>query len=236
MGLESIIQDNSRLIRNSLLSAFVVLGLSLAGCSKEAPPPAKPVAEEPPAMPVAEEAPAPTLTVDESSFKCISEMTKVRHFFVDNLLGNLDETVAVAEAGTGDYPAGTVLQLLPNEVMIKHPKGVSPATRDWEFFFLDNSAEGSKIYTRGFVEVNNRLGMNCFACHVKARPEFDLVCEEGHGCDPIPITRPMVAAIQKTDPRCKNPEPLTAEDQASLKQFGEILKAMAGQAQPAQAK
>lgn len=38
--------------------------------------------------------------------------------------------------------------------------------------------------TRGFVEVNNRLGGNCFACHVEARPEWDLVCDDSHGCDP----------------------------------------------------
>jgi hypothetical protein len=30
--------------------------------------------------------------------------------------------------------------------------------------------------TRGFAEVNNRFGGNCFNCHAKARPEWDLVC------------------------------------------------------------
>jgi predicted ATPase len=33
------------------------------------------------------------------------------------------------------------------------------------------------------------LGMNCFACHSQAKPEFDLVCEQDHGCAPIPVTR-----------------------------------------------
>ena len=164
--------------------------------------------------------------VDESSFKCIREMTPVRHFYVDNLLGNVAATVAVAEEGKGDYPEGSVLQLVPNEVMIKHQKGFNPITRDWEFFFIDVSPEGSKIYKRGFVEVNNRLGMNCFACHVKARPEFDFVCEQDHGCDPIPVTRAMFGALQRTDPRCKDNAPLSAEDAEALKQLGEIVKAL----------
>jgi hypothetical protein len=53
--------------------------------------------------------------VDDHSFKCITDMTKVRHFYVDNLLGNVAGTVAVAKADKGDYPPGSVLQLMPNE-------------------------------------------------------------------------------------------------------------------------
>jgi len=63
--------------------------------------------------------------------------------------------------------------------------------------------------------VNNRFGGNCFTCHVKAHAEFDLVCDNDHGCDPIPITRAMSGALQRTDPRCKNP-PVSAEDAAAL--------------------
>jgi hypothetical protein len=168
----------------------------------------------------------PKVKVDDSTFKCIQEMTHVRHFYVDNLLGKLDETVAVAQAGRGEYPEGTVLQLIPNEVMIKQQKGFSPVTRDWEFFYVDTSPEGSKIFQRGFAEVNNRLGLNCFTCHVKAQPEFDFVCEQDHGCDPIPVTRPMFTALQKADPRCRNAPALTAEDQEALRQLGEIVKAL----------
>ena len=166
------------------------------------------------------------IQVDDSSFKCIQSMTPVRHFFVDNLLGKVKETVAVAEKGRGDYPVGSVLQLVPAEVMIKQPKGFSPATRDWEFFFVDVSAEGSKIYKRGFAEVNNRFGGNCFACHVKAKPEFDFVCEQGHGCDAVPFTRPMFGALQRTDPRCKNNKPVSAEDAQALQQLGELVKSL----------
>jgi hypothetical protein len=168
----------------------------------------------------------PKVAVDDSSFKCITEMTSVRHFYVDNLLGNLSETVAVAQEGKGDYPEGSVLQLIPNEVMIKQQKGFNPVTRDWEFFYIDVSPEGSKIFRRGFTEVNNRLGLNCFTCHVQARPEYDLVCEQDHGCAPIPVTRAMFGALQRTDPRCKNRGPVSAEDQEALRQLGEIVKAL----------
>jgi hypothetical protein len=39
--------------------------------------------------------------IDEKSFRCITEMTHVRQFYVDNLLGNLDATLAVANSATG---------------------------------------------------------------------------------------------------------------------------------------
>lgn len=167
------------------------------------------------------------LKVDDSSFKCITDMKPVRHFYVDNMLGNVAETVAVAEKGSGDYPVGSVLQLVPNEVMIKHPKGSSPATRDWEFFFIDVSEQGAKIYKRGFAEVSNRFGGNCFACHVKAKPEFDFVCEQGQGCDAVPFTRPMFGALQRTDPRCKNNPKLSPEDVKALLDLGELVKSFA---------
>ncbi len=168
----------------------------------------------------------PKVKVDDSSFKCITAMTPVRHFYVDNLLGNLEGTVAVANAGTGDYPEGSVVQLMPNEVMIKQQKGFSPATRDWEFFWIDVDKNGSKIFTRGFAEVNNRFGLNCFACHVKAKPEFDFICETEHGCDPIPVTKAMFGALQRTDPRCPGADQVSEADQAALKELGEIVKTL----------
>jgi hypothetical protein len=168
----------------------------------------------------------PKVRVADDSFKCILEMTKVRHFYVDNLLGNLDATVAVASAGTGDYPEGSVVQLMPNEVMVKHEAGFNPVTRDWEFFWIDVDKNGSKIYTRGFAEVNNRLGLNCFTCHIKARPEFDFICETDHGCDPIPVTKEMFGALQRTDPRCPGSDQVSAADAEALRQLGEIVKAL----------
>jgi len=109
-----------------------------------------------------------------------------------------------------------VLQLIPNEVMIKQQKGFSPQTKDWEFFYIDVDQNGSKIVNRGFQDVNNRLGLNCFECHKEARPEFDLVCENDHGCAPLPLTRAMFGALQRTYPRCQPAQPVSAEDAAAL--------------------
>ncbi len=146
----------------------------------------------------------PELEIEADAFQCLKKMTRVRHFFVDNLLGDLAATVAVAESTDGGvYPPGSVVQLVPTEVMVKHRPGWNAATRDWEFFELTVSEEGSSIDKRGFVDVVNRFGGNCFACHIKAQPKFDLICELDHGCDPIPISREVIAGIQEADPRCE---------------------------------
>ena len=162
------------------------------------------------------------LAVDSQTFDCIRNMTPVRGFFVSNLKGDIEGTLAVANAGSGIYPPGSIVQLVPTEVMVKHGEGFSPATKDWEFIELDVSAEGSTIRTRGFVDVVNRFGGNCFACHIKANPERDMICETGHGCDPIPLTPIMIKAIQNTDPRCE-PVELPPEQIEALKQLQTAL-------------
>jgi hypothetical protein len=170
--------------------------------------------------------------VTDNSFRCITEMTPVRHFFVDNLAGNLPATVKVAQAGRGEYPVGSVVQLVPNEVMVKMPKGTSPATKDWEFIWLDVDKNGQKIGIRGFTEAKNRFDLNCFACHVKAKPEFDLICETSNGCDPIPLTKPMFGALQRTDPRCKGSDKVSKEDQEALAQLQEAVKVLTATKKP----
>jgi hypothetical protein len=162
------------------------------------------------------------MAVDSQTFDCIRDMTPVRGFFVSNIKGDIEGTLAIANAGSGTYPPGSVVQLVPTEVMVKHEAGFSPATRDWEFIELDVSAEGSTIRARGFVEVVNRFGGNCFACHAKANPGRDMICETGHGCDPIPLTPTMIKAIQNTDPRC-DPVELPPEQIEALKQLQAAL-------------
>lgn len=143
------------------------------------------------------------VNVDEKSFSCIREMTPVRHFYVDNLLGDLQSTLAAAYNPKGAvYPAGSVVQLVPTEVMVKREFGTFPATGDWEFFELEVNEEGSTIAKRGFVDVMNRFGGNCFTCHVPAREPWDFICESGHGCETIPIDHSMTGALQRSDPRC----------------------------------
>lgn len=166
------------------------------------------------------------IAIDDNSFQCLDKMTKVRHFYVDNLLGDREATIAVAKSETGGtYPPGSVVQLIPGEVMVKQRPGFNAATKDWEFFELDVSPDGSKIRKRGFADVNNRFGGNCFTCHVQAKPEFDFICELDHGCAPIPVTRAMFGALQHTDPRCGQKE-VSEEDKKALADLGEVIKAI----------
>src|ERR671918_719140 len=72
--------------------------------------------------------------------------------------GDDDDTVAVAEdtEGGGPFPVGTIIQLVPQEAMVKRAPGFDPDSNDWEFFALDVSPEGTKIVTRGGAEVVNQ--------------------------------------------------------------------------------
>ena len=193
-------RNKTYVIAISTLAAFV-----LQACAKQegeesaiAPEPTQAEAD-------ATAADVPALTIDENAFKCLRQMTAVRHFYVDNLLGELDATIAVAESTEGAiYPPGSVVQLIPTEVMVKHRPGFNAVTRDWEFFELDVSADGSSIRNRGFTDVVNQFDGNCFGCHIKAEPKFDFICEQDHGCDSIPITREVIAGMQAEDPRCND--------------------------------
>ena len=162
--------------------------------------------------------------IDSNSFRCITKMTPVRQFYVDNLQGNLDATLAATHSKAGAlYPPGSVIQLIPGEAMVKRDRGFNAATHDWEFFELDVSKDGTKIRKRGTTDVVNRFGGNCFDCHVAAAAQWDLVCETDHGCAPLPVTRAMIRALQRTDPRCDNPT-TSPEDAELLKQLEQLLK------------
>ena len=137
-----------------------------------------------------------------TDFQNLHTMTKVRGFYIDNRLGHLDEALAVANSPQGGtYPVGTIVQLVPQEAMVKRERGFSPATRDWEFFFLSVSPSGTEIQTRGAAEVVNRFGGNCASCHQGAEARFDGVCEKDHGCAPLPIGDDLILAVQEGDPR-----------------------------------
>jgi hypothetical protein len=167
---------------------------------------------------------APPIKVTDSSFGCISKLTPVRGFFVGNLTGNLAGTLKVARSANGGvYPPGSVVQLVPTEVMVKQSKGFNEVTHDWEFFDIAVTKEGSVIQKRGFAEAVNRFGGNCFGCHVKAEPKWDFICETGHGCDPIALTTPMIKALQHSDPRCPESEHLSTEDTALLQKLDAFL-------------
>ena len=143
------------------------------------------------------------IPVTGDSFVCLKKMHPVRGFFVSNLLHELEGTISAAMSPEGAiYPPGSVVQLVPSEVMVKHHKGWNKKTNDWEFFELDVSEEGSKIKVRGTTQVVNKFGGNCFECHQKAEPQWDFICEGDHGCDSLPIPDFMIRWAQSGDPRC----------------------------------
>ena len=137
-----------------------------------------------------------------ADFVNINRMARVGDHFLGSLNGHLDAVLAVArDPDGGDYPVGTIIQLLPQEAMVKRREGFSPATNDWEFFFLTVSPDGTVIETRGAEGVVNRFGGNCASCHAAAGDRFDFVCEDDHGCAPLPIGEELFTAIQEADPR-----------------------------------
>lgn len=160
--------------------------------------------------------------IDASSFRCLTKMTPVRQFYVDNLRGNLAGTLGAAKSAPDSiYPPGSLVQLIPGEAMVKRDSGFNAQTRDWEFFSLAPSKDGTRIQARGTLEVANPFG-TCLGCHAQASPQWNLVCETGHGCPPLPVKPEVIGALQRTDPRCGNPT--SAEDAQILKQLSEMLK------------
>jgi len=144
------------------------------------------------------------LDMRPEEFACIQSWTKVNRFYITNLLGYVDEAIEVARSpGGGRYPVGTVIQLIPAEAMVKRRAGWSPQTNDWEFFFLEFEGDTVNIAHRGTTDVVNSFNGNCYGCHALAEPQWDLVCEEDHGCDPLRLTTEIIEAFQDADPRCR---------------------------------
>jgi hypothetical protein len=137
-------------------------------------------------------------------FVCIKELGHFTgRYWVGNLLGDLQASIDVAESPTGGtFPPGTVIQLVPQEAMVKRAPGWDAQTNDWEFFFLEASADGTTIVTRGAAETENAFGGNCFDCHKKADPQWDMVCGLDHGCDPLRFGESFFLGLQDSDPRC----------------------------------
>jgi hypothetical protein len=148
---------------------------------------------------------AEDLDMQPDDFPNINTLTPVGNHFVGNLLGHLDEALAVANSPDGgEYPVGTLIQLVPQEAMVKRRAGWNAASNDWEFFSLDATAAGTEILTRGATPVLNRFGMDCLACHGKADAQWDMVCDENHGCDPLGLDQQMIVTLQSIDPRPRN--------------------------------
>lgn len=147
---------------------------------------------------------AQDIMVTEQTFGCILDWPKIRNtYFKHDDPKKLKEAMRIFRDSVPDkeYPVGTILQLIPFEAMVKHPRERFPATNGWEFFDLGVSKEGTKIKERGDQVVNHSQGVTCLSCHQPAA-KYDFVCEKGHGCAPIPFDDQKIAEIQKADLRC----------------------------------
>ena len=147
---------------------------------------------------------AEDIAVSEQTFGCILDWPKVRNTrFMHSDPEKLKEAMHIFRNSIPDrqYPVGTILQLIPFEAMVKHPREKFPKTNGWEFFALDVSEAGTKIRDRGDNVVNLSQGVTCLSCHQPAA-RYDFVCEKGHGCAPIPFDDQKIAELQKGDLRC----------------------------------
>ena len=160
---------------------------------------------------------ADEIAVSEQTFSYILDWPKVRGTYIKNADPQKLQAMRIFRENVPDteYPVGTILQVIPFEAMIKHQHGTFAKTHDWEFFALDASAAGTKITDRGEnvleifdmdaaaagVAMSDHPGVTCLSCH-QSGAKYDLVCEKGHGCAPIPLNDQQIGKLQASDPRC----------------------------------
>jgi hypothetical protein len=146
----------------------------------------------------------PDLDMQAGDFECILSWSKVGDYRITNKLGDLSGALAIANAPDGGvFPVGTIVQLIPDEAMVKRYAGFNAASDDWEFFNLTTSASGTVINQRGGgASVTNFAGSSCLNCHGGAAPQWNMVCGTTHGCAPLPINEATIQSIQNGDPRC----------------------------------
>jgi hypothetical protein len=102
---------------------------------------------------------AEDIAVSEQTFDCILDWPKVRNTRINHAdPEKLKEAMAIFRDSIPDkeYPVGTILQLLPFEAMVKHPR-----EDGWEFFALDLTKSGTRIRDRGDNVVNLSQGATC---------------------------------------------------------------------------
>jgi hypothetical protein len=171
--------------------------------------------------------PTKNVVVTDASFGCIRDLTPVRGFYVGNLLGDLDATLAAA-TGTGGphYPPGAIVQLVPGEAMVRHAPGFNAATSDWEFFELYVRPSETTIVARGTEQLLDPSAANCLACSATAATQWEIACERSGGCGADQVTPLMVKALQNTDPRCARMV-LPADQLGALNDFAALRVAAA---------
>ena len=144
-----------------------------------------------------------------ADFPNVNTMTAIDDHFVTNVRGHLDQALAIARSTDGGrYPVGTIIQLVPQEAMVKRAAGFSPSTNDWEFFSLEVSPTGTKILSRGGAEVLNRFGGSCSGCHSGASARVRLRVRTG------PRLRARFRSVVTSSRRCRRRIPVPVDRRA----------------------
>src|SRR5207247_3222264 len=107
----------------------------------------------------------------EQTLSSIHDWPKVRNTRIKHAdPKKLNEAMRIFRDSKPDreYPVGTILQLVPFEAMVKHPREKFPRANGWEFFALDVSEAGTRIRDRGDNVVNLAQGRTCLSCHQPA--------------------------------------------------------------------
>ena len=132
---------------------------------------------------------------------CITDGIKVNRMYVRNLIGNDEDSAAVARGDTPTpYPVGTMIQLRPAQAMVKRLPGFSVATGDWEYFNLIPSTAGASINERGTTAISDTSG-TCNSCHSLASDD-DYVCQQTLKCSSTLFPVAGIEQAQAADPRC----------------------------------
>lgn len=91
---------------------------------------------------------AEDIMVSEQTFGCILDWPKVRNTrFKHSDAEKLKEAMRIFRESVPDkeYPVGTILQLVPFEAMVKHPREKFPETNGWEFSFWMSPKKGPRL-------------------------------------------------------------------------------------------
>ncbi|MFT5583726.1 MAG: hypothetical protein ACI9VR_001307 [Cognaticolwellia sp.] len=146
--------------------------------------------------------PGPDAFLTDADFGCFRDWEKVGHSYYTSVIGDPAAAAQAARDNT-PFPVGTVVQLMPNEAMVKRHVGYSDETGDWEFLKLQLVKGHAVITERGTSQVKNLAG-GCAECHAASAESNDWVCSESHGCEVLPgfILKQAEKAVAK-DPRCE---------------------------------
>ena len=141
--------------------------------------------------------------ITEKSFGCLLGGNKIGNTYISNPdPEKLREAMRIYKDNVQDtdYPVGTILQLFPDQAMVKRTAEQFPLTNGWEFFEFEILQGKTLIRARG-DRVSSRNSVPCMACHQNA-PKFDFVCGKNHGCAPLSFSEQKIAEIQASDERC----------------------------------